>query len=167
MNPHIEYSWRDRVIALLNMLPGRLGTRSPEADADWAALRTARELEWTLRIEAHELTFLHSLDAERGARLIVECRCGTTPWSSVTECYRKLLAINHQNFAKNPSAYALDTATKVVIHSSVYLLESLDIDTLTSIVIDSAQRAVSWQEAFAPAIDAHSASIESTLLLQA
>ncbi|MDR6856355.1 CesT family type III secretion system chaperone [Variovorax guangxiensis] len=166
MNPHIEYSSRDRAIALLNMLPGRLGAGWPKADPDWVALRTAKELEWTLRIEAHEFTFLHSLDAERGARLVVECRCGIAPRSSVTECYRKLLAINHQNFAKDPSAYALDTATKAVIYSSGYLLESLDIDKLTAVVIDSARRAISWQEECAPALDAHPASIDSPLLLQ-
>jgi hypothetical protein len=168
MDPDLPHPSREHLIAMLTLLPFRLGFR-PEALANWpdvAAWRGAQELALTLRTEAREFTFLHSLDAERSDRLVVECRCGTVQGFLAADCYRKMLAMNHENFAERPSVYALDTSTRTVIHSTAYLLESLDIDKLTEAVIDEARLATSWREEFAPARDVPSTAGDSTPLLQ-
>ena len=85
---------RAGAIALLTLLPSRLGASWPESrPAGLVAWRAAKRAGVTLRIGVREFTFLHSLDAERSARLVVECRCGIVARAAATECYRKLLAL--------------------------------------------------------------------------
>ncbi|VTU27069.1 hypothetical protein H4CHR_01920 [Variovorax sp. PBS-H4] len=148
---------REQVIALLSLLPGQLGGTWSLDDAsypDWPAWRAAEELAVTLRIGTREFTLLHSLDAERSARLVVECRYGTVPQFSLIECYRQLLARNHRNFPEHPSTYALDSSTKTVVHITSYLLESIDAEKLANVLVDGAQLAMRWQEEFDQASEA-------------
>jgi hypothetical protein len=154
---------------MLTFLPGRLHAGWPPGGSNWPdgpAWRAAENLAVTLRVGAREFTFVHSLEPERSAMLVVESRCGIVPPASKTNCYRKLLAMNHRNVAARPSAYALDASTKTVIYSSAYLLESLDIDMLTEVVLDAAQRARSWQEEFALPFNSPSAVGDSSFFLQ-
>jgi hypothetical protein len=160
---------RDHVIAMLTFLPGRLGIGWPPEGNRWPdgpAWRAPENLAVTLSIGAREFTFVHSLEPERSAMLVVESRCGIVPPASKTDCYRKLLTMNHQNFAARPSVYALDASTKTVIHSSAYLLESLDVDILTEVVVDTARRTTSWQEEFAFSSESSSAVGDSSILIQ-
>lgn len=171
MTPDPEFARiaRDHLIAMLTFLPGRLGAGWPAEGSNWPdgpAWRAAENLPVTLRIGACEFTFVHSLEPARSAMLLVESHCGIVPLASKADCYRKLLAMNHRNVAARPSAYALDASTKTVIYSSPYLLESLDIDMLTQVVVDAAQRARSWQEEFALSIDSPSAVGDSLFFLQ-
>ena len=169
MNPEIAQASREHVIALLTLLPSRLGAGWPPADTHWPdgpAWRAAEDLALTLRIGAREFTFVHSLEAERSATLVVECRFGIVPRGSAIECYRKLLAMNHQNFAENPFAYALDASTKTLIHSAAYLLDSLDIDKLTEAVVDAARQTMSWREEFSLASESPAAVGDFSLFLQ-
>ena len=155
-NPNPARAARDHVIALLTRLPSSLGGGWSLDDAtqpDWPAWRAAEDLSVTLRIGARELIFMHSLDLERSARLVVECRCGVVPKFSGIESYHTLLARNHQNFPNHPSIYALDSSTNTVVFITSYLLESLDADMLSHVVVDAARHAMSWQEEFAPASD--------------
>jgi hypothetical protein len=155
-DPDLARAARSQVIALLARLPSCLGSGWALDDAsepDWTAWRAAQDLTVPLRIGVHEFTFLHSLDPERSARLVVECRCGIVQRSSTVECYYKLLALNHQNFPEHACTYALAPSTKTVVYITSYLLESLDADRLADVVIDAAQRAMAWQEEFAPASD--------------
>jgi hypothetical protein len=167
--PELARAARDHLIAMLTFLPGRLGIGWPPEGTNWPdgpAWRAAENLAVTLRVGAREFTFVHSLEPERSAMLVVESRCGIVPPTSKADCYRKLLAMNHRDVAARPSAYALDTSTKTVICSSAYLLESLDIDMLTEIVVDAARRATSWQEEFSLPSHSPSAVDDSSFLLQ-
>jgi len=167
VDPDLPHRSREHLIALLTQLPMRLGFR-PEVPInwpDWPAWRAAQELALTLRLQAREFTFLHSLDAERSDRLVVECRCGTAQGFSAADCYRKMLAINHRNVARHLPTYAIDASTRSVVYSSTHLLEPLAIDTLTEVIVDAARHAMSWQEEFAPVSDAPLAMGESPLLL--
>lgn len=169
LDPEVARTARDQLIAMLTFLPGRLGAGWPAEGSNWPdgpAWRAAENLAVTLRVGAREFTFVHSLQPEHSAMLVVESRCGMLPLASKADCYRKLLAMNHRNIAARPSAYALDASTKTIIYSSAYLLESLDTDMLTQVVIDAAQRAMSWQEEFALPIDSPSAVIDSSFFLQ-
>lgn len=171
MNPDPEpaRAARDHLIAMLTLLPGRLGAGWPPEGTNWPdgpAWRAPENLAVTLRIGAREFTFVHSLEPERSAMLVVESRCGIVPLASKTDCYRKLLAMNHRDFVARPSAYALDASTKTIVHSSAYLLESLDIDMLTEVVLDAARRAMSWQEEFALPSHSPSAAGDSSFFLQ-
>ena len=70
MNP--AHAARDHVIALLTLLPARLGGSWPLDDTggpDTAAWRVAENMAVTLRIGAQEFTFLHSLEAALSACL--------------------------------------------------------------------------------------------------
>jgi hypothetical protein len=168
-DPDVARAARDHLIAMLIILPGRLGAGWPAEGSNWPdepAWRAAENLAVTLCIGARELTFVHSLEPGRSAMLVVESRCGMVPLASKAHCYRKLLAMNHRNIAARPSAYALDASTKTVIYSTAYLLDSLDIDMLTEVVVDAARRAMSWQEQFALPFDPPSAVGDSSLFIQ-
>ena len=148
---------RDKVIALLTLLPRFLGSDWPADDTgllDPAACRMPKELTIALRIGVREFTFVHSLDPERRAWLVVECRYGLAPRFSAVECYHELLARSHQDFPVHACTYALDPSTKAVVHLASYLLESLNVGKLADVVVDAARQAASWQEEFAPASDA-------------
>lgn len=170
MNPELElaHAARDHLIAMLILLPGRLGAGWPPEGTSWPdgpAWRAAENLAVTLRIGARELTFVHSLVPERSAMLVVESQCGIVPQASKTGCYRKLLAMNHRNVARFAGICALDPSTKTVIHSSVYRLDALDIDKLVAAVADAAQQTMPWRTEFSLTTDSSPALSDSALPL--
>lgn len=169
MNPDPTHAARDHVIALLTLLPGHLGGSWPADDTgrpDTAAWRAVESMSVTLRIGVQEFTFLHSLEAALSACLFVESLCGIAPPASKTDCYRKLLAMNHGNGVNHASVYALDLSTKKLIRCSAYTLDSLDVATLASEVIEAARQTMLLREEFALTSEPLPALSESSLLLQ-
>jgi hypothetical protein len=151
IEPDVALAAREQVIALLTLLPSRLGSHWPldrSSQPDWPAWRSAEELALTFGVGTREFNFLHSLHGARSASLIVECRFGVVPRYSAAECYRKLMARNHQNISEHPSTYALDPSTKAVLCVASYLIDSLNLDRLTDALADAALQAMSWQEEF-------------------
>ncbi|VTU22697.1 Tir chaperone protein (CesT) [Variovorax sp. PBL-H6] len=150
-DPELARAARDHLIAMLTFLPGRLGVRWPPEGTNWPdgpAWRAAENLAVTLRVGEREFTFVHSLEPERSAMLVVESRCEMVPAASKTECYRKLLAMNYRNVTKSGGVCALDASTKTVIHSSAYRLDALDVDNLVAAMAETAQQMMPWWEDF-------------------
>lgn len=170
MNPDPEpaRAARDHLIAMLTLLPGRLGAGWPPEGTNWPdgpAWRAPENLAVTLRIGAREFTFVHSLEPERSAMLVVESRCGIVPLASKTDCYRKLLAMNHRNVARSAGVCALDPSTKTVIHSLAYRLDALDVDKLVEAIADAAGQTMPWREELSLTPDSNPALRDSALLL--
>ncbi|MDR6536917.1 hypothetical protein [Variovorax soli] len=169
MNPAPAHAARDHVIAMLTLLPARLGGRWPLDDTsgpDTAAWRIAESMAVTLCIGAQEFTFLHSLEAPLSACLLFESLCGIAPPASKIDCYRKLLAMNRANDVHRSPIYALDPATKKIIRSSAYALDSLDVDMLASEVIEAGLQTMLLREEFALTSEPLPALSRSSLLLQ-
>ena len=151
-DPHRAQAARERVIAMLARLPVQLGGAWSLDNADhpdWQAWRAAEDLAVTLHIGGREFTFFHSLNTDKSAALVIECRCSFVPHLSFVECYRQLLATNHRNYPTSPSTYALNHSTNAVVYNTSYLLESLDAEKLVDALVDGARNAMHWQEQFA------------------
>ncbi|KWT92120.1 Tir chaperone protein (CesT) [Variovorax sp. WDL1] len=166
--PELDLAARDHLIAMLTFLPGRLGVGWPPEGTNWpdaTAWRAAENLAVTLRVGARELTFVHSLEPERSAMLVVESRCGTVPPTSKTDCYRRLLAMNHRNAARSAGVCALEPSTKTVIHSSAYRLDALDVDKLVVAVTEADRQTAPWREELSLTSDSNAALSKSALAL--